>query len=72
MGVPKETSAMDSIESAIPLSVGGTICAPFSQYTLKPLSGAGLCDAVMMIPTVHLSHVTEYAMMGVGAAISNR
>ena len=54
-----------SIAAAIPLSCGGMICAPLSQYTLYPLSAFGLCEAVIMIPATQPRARTQYETSGV-------
>ena len=55
----------------MPVSCGGVICAPSSQYTLYPLYSGGLWFAVILIPAIQPSFLTAYESSGVGRRLSN-
>ena len=57
--------------SIIPLSIGATICAPSSQYTLYPLYLGGLWLAVIIIPAVQPNSLTVNDNSGTGLKDSN-
>lgn len=52
--------------AAMPVSTGGTICAPSVQYTLTPLSPRGLWLAVTITPAIARRCRTVKASTGVG------
>ena len=53
------------------MSVGSTICAPSSQYTLYPLYSGGLWLAVITIPAIQFNCLTAKDSSGVGLNESN-
>ena len=68
--VDKSVTAFTS--AIISLSVGSTICAPSSQYTLYPLYSGGLWLAVTTIPAMHPNSLTAKDNSGVGLKVSKR
>ena len=49
--------------------MSGLAAAPVGDLTLKPLSGYGLCEAVIMIPHAAPRSTTSYEVICVGTAV---
>jgi hypothetical protein len=69
LAVGGSAPALSRIVFSMTASMSGLAAAPLGDFTLKPLSGYGLCDAVIMIPQAAPRSTTSYEVIWVGTAV---